>query len=50
MLAIAISALNQVGIGAYQAREYVMQLGGVVDVTSTVGEGTRFDIWLPVAS
>jgi putative PEP-CTERM system histidine kinase len=38
------------GIGAYQAREYVMQLGGLVDVTSTVGEGTRFDIWLPVAS
>jgi len=37
------------GIGAYQAREYVRQLGGLVDVTSTVGEGSRFDIWLPVA-
>ncbi len=37
------------GIGAYQAREYVRHLGGLVGVTSTVGEGTRFDIWLPVA-
>ncbi|MBT8107820.1 MAG: PEP-CTERM system histidine kinase PrsK [Gammaproteobacteria bacterium] len=41
---------ESMGIGAYQAREYVRQLGGLFEVTSTVGEGTRFDIRLPVAS
>jgi putative PEP-CTERM system histidine kinase len=41
---------QSMGIGAYQAREYVRQLGGTLEVTSKVGEGTRFDIRLPVAS
>ena len=41
---------ESMGIGAYQAREYVRQLGGLFEVTSTPGEGTRFDIRLPVAS
>ena len=41
---------ESMGIGAYQAREYVRQLGGLFEVTSAVGEGTRFDIRLPVAS
>jgi len=37
------------GIGAYQAREYVRQLGGQLEVVSTVDEGTMFSIRLPVA-
>jgi signal transduction histidine kinase len=35
------------GIGAYQAREYVYSLGGSVNVQSTPGHGTRFAINLP---
>jgi putative PEP-CTERM system histidine kinase len=35
------------GIGAYQAREYVFSLGGSVNVQSTPGHGTRFTITLP---
>ena len=27
----------------------VADLGGAIDVSSTLGEGTRFGIWLPVA-
>ncbi len=40
---------QSMGIGAYQAREYVRQLGGQIDVTSTVGQGSRFEIRLPTA-
>jgi putative PEP-CTERM system histidine kinase len=36
------------GIGAYQAREYVLQLGGSVEVQSKPGEGTWFFIRLPL--
>jgi len=36
------------GIGAYQAREYVRSLGGDVAVESTPGVGTRFTIQLPL--
>jgi putative PEP-CTERM system histidine kinase len=36
------------GIGAYQAREYVLQLGGSVEVQSTAGVGTRFIIRIPL--
>jgi len=39
---------ESMGIGAYQAREYVRSLGGQVDVTSEVGIGTTFLITLPV--
>jgi putative PEP-CTERM system histidine kinase len=35
------------GIGAYQAREYVQSLGGRVEVQSSPGEGTTFSIILP---
>ncbi|HMC44185.1 MAG TPA: XrtA/PEP-CTERM system histidine kinase PrsK, partial [Caballeronia sp.] len=35
------------GIGAYQAREYVISLGGSVNVQSTPGQGTSFAITLP---
>jgi putative PEP-CTERM system histidine kinase len=36
------------GIGAYQTREYVRQLGGEVEVQSSPGAGTRFLIKLPL--
>ncbi len=37
------------GIGAYQAREYVRLLGGTLNVDSTPGRGTVFTIRLPLA-
>lgn len=37
------------GIGAYQAREYVHSLGGEVSVQSTVGRGTVFTLLIPLA-
>ncbi|GAA0258456.1 XrtA/PEP-CTERM system histidine kinase PrsK [Rhodanobacter caeni] len=37
------------GVGAYQAREYVRSLGGAVSVDSTPGKGTTFSIRLPLA-
>jgi putative PEP-CTERM system histidine kinase len=37
------------GIGAYQVREYIRQLGGSVEVSSSPGQGTRFSISLPVS-
>jgi len=40
---------QSMGIGAYQAREYVRMLGGDLDVQSVVGEGTTFSLHLPVA-
>jgi putative PEP-CTERM system histidine kinase len=36
------------GIGAYQAREYVRSLGGRVDVASVEGQGTRFTLRVPL--
>lgn len=36
------------GIGAFQVREYVRSLGGDVEVQSSPGSGTRFDIILPL--
>ena len=38
------------GIGAYEAREFVRGLGGRLAVTSTPGRGTRFRFELPLAS
>ena len=35
------------GIGAFQVREYVRSLGGDVEVESSPGSGTRFDILMP---
>lgn len=35
------------GIGAYETREYIHELGGDLTVTSTSGRGTRFRIELP---
>lgn len=37
------------GIGAYQVREYVQGIGGTVDVRSRPGQGTEFEIRLPLA-
>ncbi len=42
-------ASRGMGIGAYQAREYVHSLGGAMRVNSTPGEGTVFTIQLPLA-
>ncbi|MDO6423102.1 XrtA/PEP-CTERM system histidine kinase PrsK [Saccharophagus degradans] len=36
------------GIGVFQAREYIQSLGGNIVVESTLGEGTTFIITLPI--
>jgi putative PEP-CTERM system histidine kinase len=36
------------GVGAYQARAYVLELGGTVEVRSAPGSGTRFVIRIPL--
>ncbi|NJA07879.1 PEP-CTERM system histidine kinase PrsK [Methylococcaceae bacterium WWC4] len=37
------------GIGAYEARDYVLKSGGQLQVDSTPGVGTTFTIYLPLA-
>jgi signal transduction histidine kinase len=37
------------GLGLSTARQTVIEYGGSLEVTSTVGAGTRFDVWLPAA-
>ena len=37
------------GLGLSLVHGIVSDLGGAIDVTSKIGEGTRFEIWLPVA-
>ena len=41
---------QSMGIGAYQAREYVRVLGGQLAVTSEPGQGTCFTLRLPVVA
>lgn len=41
---------QSMGIGAYQAREYIRSLGGQLDVESTPGVGTTFTIEIAVVS
>ena len=40
---------QSMGIGAYQAREYVRELGGYLAVASEPGQGTTFTVVLPLA-
>lgn len=40
--------LSGMGVGTWQARSYVQSLGGVIDVESTPGTGSRFIIRLPL--
>jgi putative PEP-CTERM system histidine kinase len=40
---------ESMGIGAYQAREYVRELGGQLAVSSEPGKGTTFSLSLPLA-
>ena len=37
------------GIGTFESREYIRELGGSLDVTSSEGKGTNFSMRLPVA-
>ena len=39
--------LTGMGIGVFESREYIRQLGGDIDVESTPGKGTRFTVTLP---
>ncbi|MEQ9546511.1 MAG: PEP-CTERM system histidine kinase PrsK [Marinobacter sp.] len=41
--------LTGMGIGAYQAREYIHRVGGTIDVTSEPGVGSCFSIRFPLA-
>lgn len=41
--------LTGMGIGAYQAREYVRKIGGNIDVTSEPGIGSCFSVRIPLA-
>jgi signal transduction histidine kinase len=38
------------GIGAYESREFVRELGGRMEVASELGRGTRVQIWLPATT
>ncbi|MCM0611843.1 PEP-CTERM system histidine kinase PrsK [Marinobacter sediminum] len=40
--------LTGMGIGAYQAREYIQKLGGNIDVTSEPGIGSCFSVRIPL--
>ncbi|MBO6851152.1 MAG: PEP-CTERM system histidine kinase PrsK, partial [Marinobacter sp.] len=42
--------LTGMGIGAYQAREYVRKVGGNIDVTSEPGVGSCFSVRFPLAA
>ena len=40
--------LTGMGIGAYESREYMLAIGGDVDVESEVGIGTKFRLLIPI--
>jgi signal transduction histidine kinase len=35
------------GIGTYESREYIRELGGRMEVSSALGKGSKFTIALP---
>lgn len=37
------------GVGVYQAREYISKIGGRIEVNSEVGIGTVFELFLPLS-
>ena len=41
---------NGFGVGAFEARSLIAAMGGRLDVESREGEGTRFTVFLPLAS
>ncbi|HEV8077771.1 MAG TPA: ATP-binding protein, partial [Marinobacter sp.] len=41
--------LTGMGIGVYQTREYLLEIGGSIDVTSQPGVGSCFSMRLPLA-
>lgn len=41
--------LTGMGIGAFESREYIRQIGGDIQVQSTPGQGSVFQVTLPVA-
>lgn len=45
----ATTKTTGMGIGVYEAKEAILELGGRVEVTSTVGKGSAFKVWLPCA-
>ena len=44
---VSTKGLTGIGIGAFESREYIRQLGGDIIVDSTPGEGTTFFITIP---
>lgn len=42
--------LTGMGIGAFESREYIRQLGGDISVVSTPGEGTTFQVTIPLSA
>ena len=38
------------GLGAYEALQLAQAMGGVIDVASEPGKGSRFTLWLPAAA
>ena len=41
--------VHGMGIGTFERREYVRELGGSLDVESREGQGTTFRLWLPAS-
>ncbi len=44
----ATTKTNGMGIGAFEARQYIQQIGGTIDVITAPGIGTTFTVRLPI--